>query len=210
MLAVTAAVAALSLVAAGPAPAATTITRATVVSSLLTATQLGAGWHRYDDRDSGATPEVTGCAGTAYQTVGLRFTAKRSFQYAEAPSFVQETVGSFRSRDAARSDFAKGVRQFTACTSFTIDGKVFTVKRLSMPTFADQRVMFLIAGSVATAAGDVPFTVWLVVTRWGRQQTATTVMVAGTLTSDDRRALKASAVRVARAATGKVATLLGR
>lgn len=208
LIAVIAVFTALSLVATTPASAAT-ITRTKVVRSLLTATDLGTGWHK-TDLGSGSGSEVSGCESAQYESVGVRFKAEREFQYGETPTFISESVYSFRTRTAARKDFTKGVRVFSACSSFTMDGSVFRITRLSVAPFADQTAAFKITGSVPTAAGDVPLTLFFVVSRWGRQQTALMTMVGGQMTSAEARATKSGSVQIARAATQKVASRLGR
>jgi hypothetical protein len=208
IIAVTAVFTALSLVVASPASAAT-ITRTKVVRSLLTATELGAGWHK-TDLGSGDGSEVTGCESADYESVGIRFEVEREFQYGEVPTYIAENVWSFRTRTKASQDFSKGVRLFSACSSFTMDGAVFRITRLSVADFADQEAAFRIVGSVPTAAGDVPLTMFIVLSRWGRQQVALMTMVGGQMTSAEVRATKTGSVRIARAATQKVAGRLGR
>jgi hypothetical protein len=207
LLLVTAVLTALSLVVASPASAAT-ITRSDVVSSLLTVRDLTDGWHKTDL--SGGGGDVSGCESASYTSTGVKAKATRHFQYTQEPTFISEEVMSFGTRKAARRDFSKGVRLFSACTDFTIDGKTFTIKRLSVDGYADQVAAFRILGSVATAAGDVPMSLFLVVTRWGRQQVVVMTTVGGSVTPAVLRSLKTATVQVSKGATGKVATVLGR
>lgn len=207
LAALAAVVVAASLVAASPATAAA-ITRPKVVGALLTAGEIGAGWQRYED--TGEDADVVGCESTRYQTVGARFKAERMFQYRQAPSLISESVQSFYTRDGARRDFTRGIKLFSACSSFTIDGQTFRITRLSVPDLADQEVAFQLSGSVATAAGPVELTIFLVAARHGRQTVAVLTFSGGPLTAADRRAVKQGSIRVARGATAKVASVLGR
>ena len=209
LLLVTAVLTALSLVVASPASAAT-VTRSDVVSSLLTVRDLTDGWHKTDLSGGGGGSDVSGCESASYTSIGVKAKAGRDFQYAQVPTFITEEVMSFGTREAARRDFSKGVRQFSACTDFTIDGKTFTIKRLSVGGYADQVAAFRILGSVATAAGDVPMSLFLVVTRWGRQQVMVLTTVGGRVTSTVLASNKRSTVQISRAATGNVASMLGR
>jgi hypothetical protein len=209
LLLITAVLTAFSLVVAGPASAAT-VTKSDVVSSLLTVRAFGDGWHKTDLSGGSGGGDVSGCESATYTSTGVKAKASRDFQYAKTPTFITENVTSFGTRKAARRDFAKGVRLFSACTDFTVDGKTFTIKRLTVSGYADQVAAFRILGSVATAVGDVPISMFIVVTRWGRQQVSVVTTVGGRATSADLTSLKRSTVKISKGATGKVATVLGR
>jgi hypothetical protein len=208
LLLVTALLTACSLVVAGPASAAT-VTRSDVVGSLLTVRDLAAGWHKADLGGGGGI-DVSGCESARYSSTGVKAEAGRSFQYNQLPTFILENVQSFGTRAAAKRDFAKGVRLFSACDSFTVDGRTFTIKRLSVGGYADQVAAFRILGSVSTAAGVVPMSTFLVVTRWGRQQVSVLTVVGGRSTPALLSSLKASTVTISKGATAKVAKRLGR
>jgi hypothetical protein len=197
-----------SLVVAGPASAAT-ITRSDVVGSLLTVRDLSDGWHKADLGGSGSA-DVSGCESARYTSTGVKAKAGRDFQYNQLPTFISEKVLSFGTRAAARRDFAKGVRLFSDCDSFTVNGRTFTIKRLAVGGYADQVAAFRILGSVSTAAGVVPMSTFLVVTRWGRQQVSVLTVVGGRSTPALLSSLKASTVTISKGATAKVAKRLGR
>lgn len=210
LLLVTAVLTAFSLVVAAPASAAT-ITQTDVRRSLLTVRDLGDGWRATDlDSGSGTGSDIQGCEQSEFASRGVRHEASRDFQYQQAAEFISEDVTSYRTKRAARRDFNKGVRSLASCTEFTMDGKTFRINALSVNSYADQIAAFRIQGSVATESGDVPVTLFLIPTRWGRQVTATRTIIGGTLTSADLRGLKNASVRIAKVATSKVATRLGR
>ena len=207
--AVIAAVVAVTVVLAGPASAAAATTKRQVVRSLLTATEVGSGWHLYDDSGS-PSADVSGCTGTTQTTVGLKFSAKRAFQYSSNLLFAHEQIESFRTILAARKDFKKSLASFSSCTTLMVNGRPWTVARLSVPSYADQQAMFRLSGPVATAVGDVPVTMFLVATRWGHHEVVSMLTVGGQLTSTQRTEVKKAAVRLSKLATSKVAARLGR
>jgi hypothetical protein len=204
------AVVAAALLVAGPASAATALTRTQVKHALLTASQLGDGWQVTTGSGSGGTSEVQGCEEYDFETVGVRVEAERSFRFGSTATLVQETVQSFRTTDGARTDFRKGVRQLSSCSSFSINGQDWTIARLSMPTVADRRAMFQLSGAVETASGTVPLTVFVAVTVWGHHEIATSAAIGGVTTAAVRRESAEGARRIALAATTKVAKRLGR
>lgn len=198
-----------ALVFATPANAALSVTRSQVRHALLTAAQLGDGWQRIDSGDSSV--DIQGCGAEDSTTpAGLLFHPKRGFQYGQVLNFVHEQIYSFRTVRRAKADFNASVRELNGCDSFTVDGKTWHVKRLTMPSYADQRAIYRFTGPVATAAGDVPLTIHLIATRYGHHEVTTAVTVAGQLTSDLRRVVKKSSVRIAKVATVKVENRLGR
>jgi hypothetical protein len=202
------AVVAAALLVAGPASAATALTRTQVKHALLTASQLGDGWQVTTGSGSGGTSEVEGCED--FETVGVRVEAERTFRFGSTATLVQETVQSFRTTDGARNDFRKGVRQLSSCSSFSINGQDWTIARLPMPTVADRRVMFQLSGAVETASGTVPLTVFVAVTVWGHHEIVTSAAIGGVTTAAVRRESAEGARRIALAATAKVAKRLGR
>jgi hypothetical protein len=207
---VTAVLTAFSLVVAGPASAAA-VTKRDVVRSLLTPRNLSEGWHKTDLGGSGPGADVQGCESGEHVTTGRRHKATRDFQYADTPTYITEEVGSFWTRRAARRDFNKSVKGFTACPEFTMDGRTFRVTRLSVDSYADQIAAFRVQGSVATAdGGEVPLTAHLVATRWGRQTTVLTTLVGGEVPASELSGLKTASVRIGKRATAKVAQVLGR
>jgi hypothetical protein len=207
--ATTAAVTAVAVAVAGPATAAVATTRTQVVRSLLTATQVGQGWHKYDGGGS-TSPEVEGCLAGDASPRGLRFTAGREYQYLTTPAFGGETVYAFGTARSARRDFNASVRLLDSCSSFTLDGDTWTVARMSAPEIADQTVRYRLKGSVTTAAGKVPLVMFLVVSRYGRQEVAASLAAGGALTSAQRTEFAKASVRLCRLATAKVAARLGR
>ena len=202
----------LAVVAATPANAATAVTKRQVRHSLLTAAQLGDGWHRIDSSSGEDSADIQGCGseGTSARPAGLRFQPQRDFQYGQVLSLVNEQIYSFRTVRNAKAGFVASVRELRGCDSFTVDGKTWHVKRLTMPSYADQRAMYRFSGPVATASGDVPMTMFLVATRYGRHEVTIAAMLAGQLTSTDRTVVKRGVVRIAKAATLKVQDRLGR
>jgi hypothetical protein len=202
---------ALAMVAASPASAATSITRVKVVSSLLSAGQIGSGWHRYVDSSPDADPRVIGCKSASYKSVGERFEATRSFENSQTFSVINQSVASFKTRAAARTDFTKGVRLLSACSLFALDGRVFHITRVSAPDLGDQAARFRLTGTIATAAaGVLKVTILVVATRYGRQQTMVLVIDIGPKSAAAQRDFSNSTARVARTANAKVATVLGR
>ena len=175
---------------------------------MLSARHLGDGWQRYAQSDE--EPEITGCDAASYDPVGLRFSVGRGFQYTEEPALIDAEIAEFRTRRAARRDFAKGLRMLQQCDSITIDGHVLRLTRIPARSFADDVVLFRVDGSIPATTGAVPFVAWTYVTRWGRHEVVTVLSVVAHLTSDDRRAFKRATVRVGKIATAKAADRLGR
>jgi hypothetical protein len=198
------------LVAATPASAAASLTHRQVVHAALTADDLGSGWHTYDASNSGADPSVEGCEGTSYRTTGVRYDVERDYQFGTSPTFVNEDLQTFRTKVAASRDFTKGLKSFSACTSLTIDGKPWTVARLTVPDYADRTVLFRLRGVIGTAAGDVPLVMFLSVAKFGHHEIETVTIVAGQVTATELAGLRHGSVRINKAATAKVAAKLGR
>jgi hypothetical protein len=192
-----------------PASASVAQTKTQVVRSLLTGTQIGDGWHKYSGSD-GSAAEVGGCLTEGSRSAGLRFSATRSYQYLTTAAFADETVYAFGTALSARRDFNKSTRLLDSCSSFTIDGSTWTVARMPVAAIADQTVRYRLNGSVPTASGKVPLVLFVVVTRYGRQEVATTLGAGGTLTSAQRTDFAKASVRLCRMATVKVADRLGR
>jgi hypothetical protein len=208
--AVLAAAVSIVLVAATPASAATSLTHLQVVHATLSASDLGAGWHHYDASNSGADPSVQGCEGTNYRTTGVRYDVERDYQFDTTATFVNEDLQTFRTTLAASRDFTKGLRSFSACTSLTIDGKPWTVKRLTVADYADRTALFRMRGVVGTAAGDVPLVMFLSVAKFGHHEIETVTIVGGQITAAELTSIRTSSVRINRLATEKVRLKLGR
>ena len=206
LLLVTAALTALSLVAASPASA---VTRSEAVSALLTANEVGNRWHKVDV-SRGSSGDFSGCESAQYTRRGVDAKAARAFRFAKSTSFITEKLAAFDTTRLARRDFRKRVELFSACEEFTVDGTSFSVHRVDLGDFADQRAGFKIRGTVERAGEFVPMTVFVVTTRWGHHIVATTMVVEGALTGAGVRVVKASTVRVAKVATEKVDNTLGR
>lgn len=207
LLLVTAVVTALSVVmAASPASA---VTHSEAVSALLVADEVGNRWHTVD-ASRGSSGDLSGCESAQYTRRGVDAKAKRAFRFGKSASFITEKLTAFDTTRLARRDFRKGVELFSACEEFTIDGTPFSVHRVNLGDFADQRAGFKIRGTVDRDGEFVPITFFLVTTRWGHQIVATTMVVEGALTGDQVRTVKASTVRVAKVATEKVDNVLGR
>ena len=81
---------------------------------------------------------------------------------------------------------------------------------MPVAAIADQTVRYRLNGSVPTASGKVPLVLFVVVTRYGRQEVATTLGAGGTLTSAQHTDFAKASVRLCRMATVKVADRLGR
>ena len=199
-----------ALVAASPASAATALTRSQVAHATLSAADLGTGWHSYDASSSGADPSVKGCPGTTHQTVGLRYEVQRDYQFATSPTFVNEDLQTFRTMLGASRDFTRGVKAFSACATMTVDGKPWTVRRLSVADYADRTALFRLRGVVATAAGDVPLVMFLAVAKLGHHEIVTVTIVGGQVTTAELTSIRSSSVRINRLATAKVRARLGR
>src|SRR6476659_11170516 len=86
---VLAAVTVVAVAASGQASAAVAQTKAQVVGSLLSGTQIGSGWHKYAGGD-GSAAEVGGCLTGTSPSAGLRFKATRSFQYLTTTAIADE------------------------------------------------------------------------------------------------------------------------
>ena len=207
---VLAAVTVVAVAASGHASASVAQTKAQVVRSLLSGTQIGDGWHKYAGGD-GSASEVGGCLTDAKPSAGLRFTASRSYQYQTTTAFADETVYAFGTARSARRDFNASTRLLDSCSSFTMDGNTWTVARMPVTAIADQTARYSFNGSVPNATGDkVPVVLFVVVTRYGRQEVTTSLGVGGALTSADRTSFGKASVRLCRMATVKVADRLGR
>ena len=207
---VVAAVTVVAVALSGPASASVAQTKAQVVGSLLSGTQIGSGWHKYTGGD-GSAAEVGGCLEGASPSVGLRFKATRSFQYLTTTAFADESVSAFGTATAARNDFNASKRLLDSCSSFTLNGDTWTVARMPVAAIADQTVRYRVNGKVAAADGSkVPVVLFVVVTRYGRQEVTTSLGVGGALTSAQRTEFAKASVRLCRMAAVKVADRLGR
>jgi hypothetical protein len=207
---VVAAVTVVAVALSGPASASVAQTKAQVVGSLLSGTQIGSGWHKYTGGD-GSAAEVGGCLEGASPSVGLRFKATRSFQYLTTTAFADESVYAFGTAAAARHDFNASKRLLDSCSSFTLNGDTWTVARMPVAAIADQTVRYRVNGKVAAADGSkVPVVLFVVVTRYGRQEVTTSLGVGGALTSAQRTEFAKASVRLCRMAAVKVADRLGR
>jgi hypothetical protein len=205
-----AAVTVVAVAASGQATASVAQTKAQVVGSLLSGTQIGSGWHKYSGGD-GSAAEVGGCLTEASPSTGLRFKATRAFQYLTTPAFADESVYAFGTATAARRDFNASKRLLDSCSSFTTDGNTWTVARMPVAAIGDQTVRYRFNGSVPTASGTkVPVVLFVVVTRYGRQEVTTSVGMGGALTSAQRTEFAKASVRLCRMAAVKVADRLGR
>lgn len=208
--AVLAAAVSVVLVAASPASAVASLTHLQVVHAVLTASELGDGWHRYGTGTSGADSSIQGCEGGSYRTTGVRYDVERDYQFNSDATFVNEELQSFRTKLAAGRDFAKGVKSLSTCTDLTIDGKPWTVTRLSVPVYADRTALFRLRGAIGTAAGDAPLVMFLSVAKFGHHEILTTTIVGGTVTAGDLASIRDGSVRINNVATAKVMTRLGR
>jgi hypothetical protein len=208
--AVLAAAVSVVLVVATPASAAASLTRLQVVHATLSASDLGDGWHHYDASNSGADPSVQGCPGTRYRTTGLRYDVQRDYQFDTSATFVNEDLQTFWTKLGASRDFTKGLKSLSACTSLTVDGKPWTVKRLTVSDYADRTALFRLRGVIGTAAGDVPLVMFLSVAKLGHHEIATTTIVGGQVTAVELTNIRNNSVRINRLATSKVRVKLGR
>jgi len=210
---VLAAVTVVAVAASGQASAAAAQSKAQVVGSLLSGSQIGTGWHKYDGGGGGdgSAAEVGGCLTEASPSTGLRYKATRSYQYLTTTAFADESVYAFGTATAARRDFNASKRLLDSCSSFTTDGNTWTVARMPVAAIADQTVRYRFNGSVRTASGTkVPIVLFVVVTRYGRQEVTTSVGIGGALTSAQRTEFAKASVRLCRMAAVKVADRLGR
>jgi hypothetical protein len=207
---VVAAVTVVAIAVSGPASASVAQTKAQVVGSLLGGSHIGDGWHKYAGSD-GSAAEVGGCLKGASPSVGLRFHVSRSFQYLTTPAFADESVYAFGTATAAQHDFNASKRLLDSCSSFTMNGDTWTVARMPVAAIADQTVRYRFNGKVAAADGSkVPVVLFVVVTRYGRQEVTTSLGAGGTLSSTDRTSFANASVRLCRMAAVKVADRLGR
>ena len=184
------AVTALGLVGASPAAAATTPTHRQVVAALLLADQLPNAWHK-TTHDEGGGADLSGCGGGRARRADEE--ASRSFQYGQRAVFLDETLQSFATLRAARLDVRRGIDALAGCDSLTIGGHPWTVRRVRMPTIADQQAMFELNGFVTTATGDVPVTGWVGVARMGHFVASTMFTVGGAVADEDLPAFRDAA-----------------
>jgi len=206
LLLVTAAVSALSLVAASPASAA--VSHSEAVGALLTANEVGKNWHKVPVSE-GMTGILHGC--TTYTSKGVDAKAARALQFRQQDSWITERLKSFDGIKLAGREVAKWVAKYGSCDSFEHDGQTFTISKASVGGFADATAAFKIKGIVTDADGtEAPLTAILVGAKWGHHVVSETTVVIGGLTSDQVKDLKKSTVRVAKVAVEKVDNELGR
>jgi hypothetical protein len=206
LLLVTAAVSALSLVAASPASAA--VSHSEAVGALLTANEVGKNWHKVAVSD-GMSGILHGC--TTYTSKGLDAKAARAMQFRQDDSWITERLKSFDGIKLAGREVAKWVAKYGSCDSFVHDGQTFTISKASVGGFADATAAFKIKGIVTDADGtEVPLTAILVGAKWGHHVVSETTVVIGGLTSDQVKDLKKSTIRVTKVAVEKVDNKLGR
>ena len=208
LLLTTAVVTVLSLVVATPALAA--VTQAQVRSALFTNENLGGAWHRVDRGTGGGGAVVAECAGADFRSSKVKAAAGREWRYRQQQSYLNESIASFGSKDAARNEFKRSVQALVGCAHMTVDGEPFTVQRLSVSNFGDQRAAFRFRGNVQAGDGLEPLTIVLVASRFGRQVTEVSITVHGKLSAEDQALLRFRTVRAAKIATAKVADVLGR
>src|SRR6188508_2312725 len=122
LLLVTAAVSALSLVAASPASAA--VSHSEAVGALLTANEVGKNWHKVAVSD-GMSGILHGC--TTYTSKGLDAKAARAMQFRQDDSWITERLKSFDGIKLAGREVAKWVAKYGSCDSFEHDGQTFTI-----------------------------------------------------------------------------------
>lgn len=186
------------LVGASPAAAATVPTQRQVTRALLTGDQLAKPWHQISlDTASGDGMDVSGCHAVAAGPSATR-SATRAFQYAQQPAMLEETVSSFTTLRRARLNTTRGVKAFTGCTDFTLDGHPWTVQRISglrIVPYADQQAIFELRGFVTTPGGDVPMTIHLAVARMGHHQVVLLTFLGGPL-PDEQLAGTRDGVRI--------------
>jgi hypothetical protein len=205
----------LSLVAASPAGAATTVSKAEVVEALLTADDLGSPWQKLKGSGSGsdsAGPDAVSCLTTSgYRAVGIKRQVSRSFKYGTQPLALNETVIAFGTVAQAKADFDKTVKVFAGCSSFRMDDKDWTMVRVASPSYADQRAKYRVSGVVASASGDVPVTSFLTMSRYGRHGVIVALAIGGAGYSTAMiRNVSKNGTRGSKLATAKVAAFLGR
>ena len=206
LLLVTAAVSALSLVAASPASAA--VSHSEAVGALLTANEVGKNWHKVAVSD-GMSGILHGC--TTYTSKGLDAKAARAMQFRQDDSWITERLKSFDGIKLAGREVAKWVAKYGSCDSFEHDGQTFTISKASVGGFADATAAFKIKGIVTDADGtEVPLTAILVGAKWGHHVVSETTVVIGGLNSAQVKDLKKSTVRVTKVAVEKVDNKLGR
>ncbi len=204
-------VAGLTMMFAGPASAAFSISKADVSAAMITPADLGGGWKRMTVPKNSDT-DIQGCgANSSTTSVGQRFSVSRTFQYRASPLMVTEDVSTFTTVAAAKADMTKGIKTLQGCTSVTIDGQVWQIVRVSMPSVGDQRVRYQMSGTILTAkAGAVPVLAFFVVSRHGRHEITSTMFVAGALSPADKSVVAAASIRVGRLSTAKLAGALPR
>jgi hypothetical protein len=208
LLLVTAAVSALSLVAASPASAA--VSHSEAVGALLTANEVGIRWHKVPVSD-GMSGMLKGCASASYESKGIDAKAARAFQFRQQDTFITEKLKSFDTTKLAGREVRKWVALYSDCDSFVVGGQTFTIHSVNLGDFADAQAGFKIKGMVEDADGlEVPFTAITVGAKWGHHVVAATTVVLGGLSADQVKALKKSTVRVAKVSLEKVDNELGR
>jgi hypothetical protein len=206
LLLVTAAVSALSLVAASPASAA--VSHREAVGALLTANEVGKNWHKVAVSD-GMSGILHGC--TTYTSKGLDAKAARALQFRQQDSWITERLKSFDGIKLAGREVAKWVVRYGSCDSFEHEGQTFTISKASVGGFADATAAFKIKGIVTDDAGvESPITAILVGAKWGHHVVSVTTVIIGGLTADQVKDVKKSTVRVAKVAVEKVDNKLGR
>jgi hypothetical protein len=208
LLLVTAAVSALSLVAASPASAA--VSHDEAVRALLTANEVGNNWHKVPVSE-GMTGMLHGCPSAAYTSRGVDAKAARAFQFRQQDSFITERLKAFDTTRLAGREILRWFALYSACDSFQHDGQTFTIKEVTVGDFADRTAGFKIKGIVTDAEGiEVPVTAILIGAKWGHSVVTTTMVVVGGLTSDQVKDMKKSTIRVAKVGVEKVDNKLGR
>jgi hypothetical protein len=206
LLLVTAAVSALSLVAASPASAAVSHNQA--VGALLTANEVGNHWHKVPVSD-GMTGLLHGC--NTYTSKGIDAKAARAFQFRNQETWITERLKAFDTTKLANREVNKWVARYGDCDSFMVDGQTFTTTSVKVGDFADRTAGFKIKGIVEDDEGtESPVTAILVAAKWGHSVVSATTVVIGGLNSEQVKDLKKSTVRVAKVGVEKVDNKLGR
>ncbi|HET9945188.1 MAG TPA: hypothetical protein VFR56_06015 [Actinomycetes bacterium] len=206
LLLVTAAVSALSMVAASPASAA--VTHSEAVGALLTVNEIGGRWHKVPVSE-GMTGMLHGC--NTYTTKGLDAKAARAFQFRQQDTWITERLKSFDGVKLAGREVAKWVARYGSCDSFEHDGQTFTISKAKVGGFADATAAFKIKGIVTDADGiESPVTAILVGAKFGHHVVSATTVVIGGLTSEQVTDLRKSTIRVAKVGVEKVDIKLGR
>jgi hypothetical protein len=206
LLLVTAAVSALSLIAASPASAA--VSHSEAVGALLSANEVGKNWHKVPVSE-GMTGMLHGCF--TYTSKGVDAKAARAFQFRQQETWITERLKSFDTTKLAGREVRKWVARYSECGSFVHDGQTFTMSKAKVGDFADRTAAFKIRGIVTDADGvEAPVTAILVGAKWGHHVVTTTTVLVGGLTAADVRDLRRSTVQVAKVAVEKVDNKLGR